>query len=338
MRRVLAFTTAILLLAGTAVAVWVLTHPKPQPEFHRLKARETARELAYLPHYLAAALGYFEAYNLQLVLTTAPRGVVDTTNENADLFLVPLDRLMTDGPVAFAAFTQYDPTFLLGREATNDFQWKDLMGKTVIGDPPDSTGEVALEAILRRHEMIPQTRVTIIQHLPLHLRVGAFLSGTGDYIILSDPLAAYLEKSGVAHVLAPIAASGAVPARVCAAHPEFLRNHPDAILAYTQAVFAAQDWIEKHSPAEIAAVAAPFFPYLDLETLTRAVARNKKIDLWAKNPLVEEQPYQNLQDWLIGSGELLQAVPFHQVVEQSFAREAVEQGLYLPENENTPRP
>jgi NitT/TauT family transport system substrate-binding protein len=327
MRKHLVLVATLFILASAGAALWFFTQPKPQVEVHQLEVRETAREVGYLPHYVAAALGYFEAYDLHLTLSTAPRGVLDPKNETADMFLVPLDRLMVIGPVAFAGFTQRDPNFLLGREAMPDFTWEGLKGGMIIGDPPDTAGEVALEEILRRYELIPQTHVTIVQHLPVHLRVGTFLAGSGDYIIVPDPMAAYLEKSGSAHVLAALAESGQIPARVCAATPEFLQNHPDAALSYTLAVFQAQDWIEKHSPQEIAVVSAPFFPYLDLETLTRVIARNKEAGLWAKNPLIDEKHYRNLQDWLIRSGELLQAVPYNEAVEPSFAREAVEQGV-----------
>ncbi|MBE0465913.1 MAG: ABC transporter substrate-binding protein [Candidatus Desulforudis sp.] len=331
MRKPLVIIAAVLALAGVGAAAWYFFYPKPAPEVHRLEIRETAREVAYLPHYLAAALGYFEDYELHLSISTAPKGVLDFENETADLFLVPLDRLMVDGPVAFAGLTRRDPSFLMGREAVAEFKWEDLQDRTVIGDPPDGAGEMALEEILRKYEMIPQTHVNIVQHLPVHLRVGTFLSGSGSYIILPDPMAAYLEKSETAHVLASLAQAGGIPSRVTAAKPEFLQNHPDAALGYTMAVFRAQDWIEKHAPAEIAVVAAPFFPYLDLDTLTRAVERNKDADLWAKTPLIDEQHYQNLQDWLIRSGELPQAVPYPQTVEPSFAREAVEQGIPQPE-------
>lgn len=325
MHKILSIAAAITVLAAGAAAAWFFTH-HPEPEVHRLSVRETAREIAYLPHYLAAALGYFEDNGLHLSLTTAPRGIVDPAQDKAELYLTPLDRLMVDGPVAFAALTGKDPNFLLGREAKPDFKWENLKEYTVIGDPPDTVGEVALEEILRRLELVPQTHVTIIQHLPVHLRVGAFLSGTGSFIILPDPMAAYLEKSETGYVLVSLAEAGEIPSRVCAATPEFLQTHPDVALGYCLAVFQAQEWIAQKSPKEIAVVAAPFFPYLDLDTLTRVIARNKETRLWAPNPLVEENAYQNLQNWLIQSGELPQAVPYHQAVEPSFAREAVEGG------------
>ncbi|MEW6541876.1 MAG: hypothetical protein AB1402_09760 [Bacillota bacterium] len=329
MRKILLAAAVVTILAAGAAAAWFLTHPR-EPEVHRLSVRETAREIAYLPHYVAAALGYFEDNGLHLNLTTAPRGVVDPAQEKSDLYLVPLDRLMVDGPVAFAALTGKDPNFLLGREAKPDFQWENLKQYTVIGDPPNAVGEAALEAILRRLELVPQTHVTVIQHLPVHLRVGTFLAGTGSYIILTDPMAAILEKAETGFVLASLAEAGKVPSRVSAATPEFLQTHPDIALGYCIAVFQAQEWIAQKSPAEIAVVAAPFFPYLDLETLKRVIARNKALDLWPANPLVEEDGYQNFQDWLIQSGELPQAVPFHQAVVPSFAREAVEEGTVPP--------
>jgi NitT/TauT family transport system substrate-binding protein len=331
MRRPLVIIAVLFTLAGTGAVTWFFIRQEPMPEVHRLEVRETAREVAYLPHYLAAALGYFEDHNLHLSLSTAPRGVLEPENETASLFLVPMDRLMVDGPVAFAGLTQRDPNFLLGREAILDFQWESLRGRTIVGDPPDAAGEVALEEILRRYEMVPQTHVTIVQHLPVHLRVGAFLAGSGNYILLPDPMAAHLEKNGSAHILTSLAESGEIPARVSAATPEFLRNHPDAALGYTLAILQAQDWIAKHGPKEIAVVSAPFFPYLGLETLTQIIERNKETGLWAKTPLIDEHQYQRLQDWLIRSGELPQTIPYHQIIEPTFAREAVEQGASLIE-------
>lgn len=300
--------------AGAVISWWGVFHLKPEPP-RGLVVLETEREIANLPHYAAAGLGYFRQAGLQVTLGTAPRGALTKEDTaRADLILTPLDRILDGGARAVAGLTHTEPALLLARERSGPFAWDQISGRTVIGEHPEGTGEIALERILRGHEMIPQSQYVCIQHLPPHLRLGTYLSGTGEYIILCDPEAARMQKYGHGHIVSDLTSAGRMPARVAAAPAAKIKSQRENLRRYTEALARAQVWIAQHSAAEVTAVAAPWFPYLDYKTLTGVVTRAKEADLWPADPRIEQATYDHFMELLVEAGELPAPVPYAEVV------------------------
>lgn len=309
------FWILIPLTAAGAVLWWQLTHPGPGTGPTGLTVMETRREIANLPHYIAAGQGYFRDAGLGVTLGTAARGVLTAEDTaRADLILTPFDRILDGGGTAVAGLTHTEPALLLAREKSVPFSWTELGGKTVIGENPEGTGETALENILRGHELIPQYQYVSIQHLPPHLRLGAYLAGTGAYILLTDPEAAHMEKSGRGYIVADLTAVGRIPARVAAAPTGKPAPDRAAIRQYTQAIARALAWIAEHSAEETAVAAAPWFPWIDYETMVEVITRAQKADLWPADPRIGRAPYNRFMELLMEAGELPAPVPYEKMV------------------------
>lgn len=326
MPRRYVFLLLLLIAALTGLAVFGYRHwggPKPLTGTG-LQVWEPARDLANLPHYAAAALGLFAAEGLDVTLVTAPKDAIPPEGyKTADVILGPPEKAWEAGCPIFAQLTHRQPGFLVAREPKDGFSWNDLKQRGTIGPGPDTGLQTALEAILRREKLRPQLDAVIIQNLPPHLQQGAYIAGSGSFILTNEPRATGLELADAGRVVASLAAAGELPGQVCAATPRAAGKKTVALAAYTRALARAQEWLAGHSPREIAALVGPFFPQFNYETLVRVIERGKQCDLWPKTPVPDRRQFDALQRILVESGELRKPIPFERLVQPRIAAEAL---------------
>mgnify|MGYP000099190816 CR=1 FL=1 len=67
--------------------------------------------------------------------------------------------------------------------------------------------------------------------------------------------------------------SGYVPYTAYSAKKSYLDKHPEIIQSFTNALQKGMDFVQIHTPEEIASVIAPQFPETDLKTITAIVNR-----------------------------------------------------------------
>ena len=118
-------------------------------------------------------------------------------------------------------------------------------------------------------------------------------------------------------------ASGYIPYTVYMANDAFLQENPDAIEAFTRAVYRGQQWVADHSAAEIAEVIQPQFPESDIDTLSSIIDRYKSQDTWKEDPCISEEGFTLIQEIMKQGGELSSPVPFDKLVDPSFAEKIV---------------
>lgn len=82
------------------------------------------------------------------------------------------------------------------------------------------------------------------------------------------------------------------------------------------------DYVQAHTPEEIAAIIEPQFPETDLKTITTIVTRYYDQDTWKSDLIFEESSFDLLQDILESAGELEERVPYEDLVTTEFAAEA----------------
>jgi NitT/TauT family transport system substrate-binding protein len=83
------------------------------------------------------------------------------------------------------------------------------------------------------------------------------------------------------------------------------------------------EYVNTHTPKEIAEVIAPQFEETDVETIEKIVTRYYDQDTWKDNLVFEESSFDLLQNILSDAGELKNRVPYDKLVDTSFAKEAV---------------
>ncbi len=306
----------------------------------RIRVVETAPSLLALPHYIALAQGFYQEQKLEVTSSTLP----ETDAENlklttqGDVLLGDLNRFLFTSPlgtgaklVGFASLAQRDGTFLLSRPEAEVFSWDKMKRKSILGDAPDSQSNIILEEALRQKKLTLQHQVIIIQNLPEKLKQGAFQSGVGHYVQMSEPLATLTEQQGAGKIAVPLGSVvEPIPSLVFLAPAEYLKEHSQRSQKLVNGLCKALLWLDYHSSAEAARVTAPYFPDLSEQTLVTIIEKYKKIGLWDKTPLIHEQDYQNLQNYVKKAGELTNPVSYRDGVQNKYAKKAVQTVEYIP--------
>ena len=84
------------------------------------------------------------------------------------------------------------------------------------------------------------------------------------------------------------------------------------------------DYVNTHTPEEIAQIIQPQFAETDLTQITTIVKRYYEQDTWKENLIFEEDAFTLLQDILMEAGELENFVPYEQLVTRTYAETAAQ--------------
>lgn len=116
--------------------------------------------------------------------------------------------------------------------------------------------------------------------------------------------------------------SGYVPYTAFSAKKSYLKENPDVIQRFTNALQKGMDYVRSHSPSETASVIKPQFPETTLEMITTIVTRYYEQDTWKSNLIFEESSFDLLQDILESAGELEKRAPYKDLITTEFAENA----------------
>lgn len=296
---------------------------------------EVAHSIFYAPQYVAIEEGYFaeEGIDLQLItgfgadktMTAVLSGEADIGFMGSESSIYVYSQNPDDYIVNFAQLTQRAGNFLVAREPVENFQWSDLKGKDILGGRKGGMPQMVFEYILKKNNLDPAADMNIDQSIDFGATAAAFSGGQGDFTVEFEPGASTLEKEGAGYVVASLGIdSGYVPYTAYSAKQSFLKEHPELVQGFTNALQKGMDYVQNHTPEEIAKVIAPQFKETDLEDITTIVTRYYEQDTWKKDLIFEEPSFTLLQDILEEAGELEQRVPYEELVTTEFAEKAAQ--------------
>ena len=280
--------------------------------------------------------GYFTDEGLDLTLVTgfgADKTMTAVISGEADIGFMGAEASVyayqegaTDAVVNFAQLTQRAGNFLVAREEMPDFKWEDLKDKKVLGGRKGGMPEMVFEYILRKNGLDPQKDLTIDQSIDFGSTAAAFTGDTSaDFTVEFEPSATALEKEGAGYVVASLGVdSGYVPYTSYSAKTSYMEKNPEIIQKFTNALQKGMEYVQSHTPEEIAEVIAPQFAETDLDTVTAIVKRYYDQDTWKSNLIFEKESFELLEDILEDSGELSERVSYEDLVTTKYAREAAE--------------
>lgn len=101
-----------------------------------------------------------------------------------------------------------------------------------------------------------------------------------------------------------------------------MEEHPDVIQKFTNALQKGMEYVQSHTPKEIAEVIAPQFPETDIETITTIVKRYYDQDTWKDNLVFEKDSFELLQDILESADELKERTDYEALVTTEYAENA----------------
>ena len=329
---------AAVVLAVTALPMGVFAAKKDSTEekLTKVTLNEVAHSIFYAPQYVAIEEGYFKDEGLDLTLVTgfgADKTMTAVISGEADIGFMGAEASVyayqegaTDAVVNFAQLTQRAGNFLVAREEMPDFKWEDLKDKKVLGGRKGGMPEMVFEYILRKNGLDPQKDMVIDQSIDFGSTAAAFSGDTSsDFTVEFEPSATALEKEGAGYVVASLGVdSGYVPYTSYSAKTSYMEKNPEIIQKFTDALQKGMEYVQTHTPEEIARVIAPQFAETDLDTVTTIVKRYYDQDTWKSNLIFEKESFELLEDILEDAGELKERVPYENLVTTEYAAKAVE--------------
>lgn len=305
------------------------------PESVEVVLNEVAHSIFYAPMYVAIEEGYFAEEGIDLTLVTgfgADKTMTAVLSGEADIGFMGSEASIytynegaNDYVVNFAQLTQRAGNFLVAREEMEDFKWEDLKGTLVLGGRKGGMPQMVFEYILRQNGIDPEKDLEIDQSIDFGSTAAAFSGGQGDFSVEFEPHATALELEGKGYVVASLGEdSGYVPYTAFCAKQSYMEANPEVIQNFTDALQKGMNYVQTHTPEEIAAIIAPQFKETDLETIEAIVTRYYEQDTWYKDLIFSEEAFDLLQDILEDSGELEKRAPYEDLVNTDYAKNAAE--------------
>ena len=295
---------------------------------------EVAHSVFYAPQYAAIELGYFQDEGIDLtlvngggadkVMTALVSGDADIGFMGSEASIYTYANGAEDYAVNFAQLTQRAGNFLVSRTPDPDFSWDELQGKSVLAGRKGGMPQLVFEYILKKHGLNPQTDLAMDQSISFGLTAAAFPSSGADYTVEFEPYATSLEMEGKGYVVSSLGEeSGYVPYTAYSAKKSYLEANPEIIQKFTNAIQQGLDYVNSHTPEEIAQTIHPQFKETDLTALTRIVKRYQDQDTWKGDTIFQKESFDLLQNILDEGGERPARVPYGDLVTTEFSEKAL---------------
>lgn len=299
-----------------------------------VRLNEVTRSVFYAPQYVAIAQGYFKEKGIEVEITTgqgADKVMTAVLSGQSDIgFAGPEASIYVynegkeDHTQVFAQLTKRDGSFLVARDKTDEFDWNQLKGKTVIPGRKGGVPYMTFEYVLKQKGINPSTDVNLDDSISFDLMAGAFAGGNAEYVTLFEPTASMTEEQGAGYIVASVGAeAGEIPYTAYFAKKSYIAKNEELIQNFTDAIYKGQKWTQEHSAKEIAELIKAFFPSTDVKMLENSIQRYKDIDAWNKTPVLTEEAFNKLQDVIEEAGELEKRADYEKVVNNKYAEQSI---------------
>ena len=335
MKKIIITIVCIVIVAAIVLVSFIATHNKEiDNELKTIQVNEVTRSVFYAPQYAAISQGFFEEEGLEVELTTGQgadnvmtavlAGQCDIGFCGPEASIYVYNEGKEDYVQVFAQLTKKDGSFLVSKNPTDNFSWKDLVGKTVIPGRKGGVPYMTLEYVLKQNGINPQTDLTLDDSIKFDLMAGAFSAGTAEYVTLFEPTASATEEAGKGYVVASVGeAAGEIPYTAYCAKKSYIENNSDTIESFTSAIYKGQQWVKEHTAREIAEAIQDFFPDTTVESLEKSVQSYKDIDAWSDTPVLKEEAFDKLQLIMTEAGELENKAPYDKIVNNTYAEKVI---------------
>ena len=316
------------------------SNEKTSADLQKVTLNEVAHSIFYAPLYVAIEKDYFkeEGINLELVtgygadktMTALLSGEADIGFMGSEASIYTYLQGAEDYAVNFAQLTQRAGNFLVSRKPIEDFDWDMLKDSYVLGGRKGGMPQMVFEYILKKHNINPDTDLTIDTSIDFGSTAAAFSGakegdpGYAQFTVEFEPHATALEQQGQGYIVASLGIdSGYVPYTAFCARKSYYAENGDTLLHFTKALQKGMNYVNSHTPEEIANVIKKQFPETELDTITTIVSRYQSQETWKTDLIFSEDSFQLLQNILMEAGELEDYVPYEDLVDTSYASEAV---------------
>ena len=294
---------------------------KEDKKLEKITLSEVAHTIFYAPMYVAIEKGYFreEGIDIDLILANgADKVMASLLSGDADIGFSGSEATIyvynggeKDYVKTFSQLTQKDGSFIVSREKIDNFTLSDLKGKDIIGGRAAGMPEMTLEYSLKQNGIDPRSDVNIDTSIAFAAMGGAFIGGQGDFVTLFEPTATSVEKQGYGYVVASVGElGGIVPYTSFSARNSFIKNNPNLIMKFNNAIQKGLNYVHKNTDIDVAKAILKQFPDTSLNDIESAIKRYRQIEAWPKTTKFSEESFNHLQDIMIDYGEITEKVPY----------------------------
>jgi NitT/TauT family transport system substrate-binding protein len=301
-----------------------------------VKLNEVLRSLFYAPQHVAFRIGAFEQEGLKISGPKTTWGVQAAMTEivsgasNIALMGPEAAALTQDaGPdrrlVNFAQLTNGDGSFILSKKPIANFKIADLKGKTIVAAGKGATPALVLVDLIKKAGLDPNKDVTV-RNIPISANIiPSYLEPNSDFAQAFEPMVAQAVAEKRGHRVAAMGPLlGEMPYTAYMASVSYIEKNPNLIQAFTNAVYKGLIWTESHSAEEIAKLVQPDFANVPPEIVLAVITEYKKVNVWAKDPLLSRDGTKRMVDLMVDGGVIKGAVPYERLVNPTFAQKAVQ--------------
>jgi NitT/TauT family transport system substrate-binding protein len=285
-----------------------------------IKLAENFRAVFYAPFYATRTLGFFarEGVDVELIDSANPGdavsgvldGRIDVTWGGPMRVMKARDGDPRSPLVCFCEVVARDPFFLVGRAWGAPFKLTDLSRLRLATVCEVPTPWMCLQHDLREHGIDP-TRLERMPARPMAENVAALRRGELDVVQVFEPYVTLALQEGIGEVLYAASTRGPTVYTTFIATRDGLARNRAGFAAMTRAIGHMQVWLAGHGAEKLAEAAAPFYPGIPGDVLTRALARYRDAGLWARTPAVSRQGFARLADGLL-SGGFIERTPIYE--------------------------
>lgn len=336
------FLSLILLLLITIISIGCKNNYK------KITICEVAHSVFYAPLYAALELGYFEEQGIEIELVNgngADKVMAALLSKDAQIGLMGPEASLyvylggqENYAINFAQLTRTDGSFIVSREAIDNFTLQDLKGKTILGGRKGGMPEMTLEYVLKQagllvgqddKSVLEKNGVMVRTDIQFGAMAGAFSSGEGDFTTLFEPTATSVVNNKKGFIVASVGEfTGEIPYTAFCALKNYIKENEEIIQTFTDILYKAQIWVLSNNPEEVAKMIQPHFVSNTIEELTIAMTKYKEINAWSNNPYFSKKALDNLMKIMIEAKELDQEVMNHDVYEKIVTTKYAINSLY----------
>jgi NitT/TauT family transport system substrate-binding protein len=297
----------------------------------QLRLFENFRFLLYAPFYVAHAIGAYAAEGIEVELLPSPgpgRAEAALIAGAAEIMWAGPMRIMKQHDqdpssplVCFAEVVCRDPFSLVGAVPRPDFRLADLAGRKFASVAEVPTPWLCLQEDLRQAGVDP-ARLDRVKDRSMEENLTALAAGQIAAAQFFEPFVEMALAGGAGHLWHQASGRGRTTYTALVTTRERLVAAAEPLSRVVRAIQRTQQWIAHYAPGEIAAAIAPFFPALDCDVMTRALARYAGQGVWGRDPVLPEEGFERLRRGLLSSGFIRRAVPFAECVDNRLAEAA----------------
>lgn len=303
-------------------------------DYNTIELNEVTHSIFYAPLYVAINEGFFEDEGLTVNLTNgggSDASMSALVSGSADIILAGPETVVytqqegiADKPVVFGQLTQCDGSFIVSKEANDDFTLADLVGETIIGGRQGGLPAMTLQYII---ESSGYTIGTGANDINLRTDVAFNLTASvydGDasikYCTLFEPTATNIKNQNKGHIVASLGEiSGSIPYTCFATKESYLKEHGDVAEKFLRAVSKAYNFIKTSDSTDVAEALLPSFEGNTIAELKVAVEQYLAINAWSSDMILTQESFNNLMNVMLNADVITERSDWANIVDNTIA-------------------